>query len=653
MSGHQIFEHIADELDAAVEYDGETKLESSPSFDSGENSETTKNSEDLLAGGKDAHEPDVKATSSEDRAANGGQTEVSDIENPVANLTFQPIRRSEASTQCRCAEGDRKCIAKCVAAKVEEVVVCQDCRDKWSCEEAKKCKPVKPKPCDICDKDKEDEQTCKKTCYLRTIPCEKCSPKDRVCQKSCVPQHEETVPCWKCPKNDWVCLKHCFISEDSDHQPFCCDHCHKDNDACLKKCQKNCKPRIPKPQSCWDCKKDDIHCHKHCWIPDRPQHNPFCCHDCHKENKVCHEKCDKNCKPPASSPRPSCGCKKDDLECLKRCEYPEERRHDKPKCCHECPKEPSHQCHKTCDKKCNPMPGDTGNQEKCVRQCNKDDWDCKKACKIAWKSDRPSKTPRPSKPNCHNWCGEYDKECQERCWEKSHPHAPDHHGKDAPPCEECHSKDLKCHEHCQLRHKHGNPQHNQESGLRPHWSHPWPPQNSHVPPPSWGSPQHSEGKVPGQLFGACPANFEGEHQFPTSVIPISTAELNKAYGNQDAYIDDKVSSVFNFELPVSFAGKTCSLFFFWPQGRTDICTFSGQGLASFDLVGRADAATTCASRPQVYRHLNDIPMKPGTTYWIADHPCTPGPVSFEISGKQGFALTFAQHQPIGLYIRAC
>lgn len=43
---------------------------------------------------------------------------------------------------------------------------------------------------------------------------------------------------------------------------------------------------------------------------------------------------------------------------------------------------------------------------------------------------------------------------------------------------------------------------------------------------------------------------------------------------------------------------------------------------TFDLVSAAQAGDMVA--PGKWRHLNDIPLKPGTTYWVADHACTPG-----------------------------
>jgi hypothetical protein len=90
--------------------------------------------------------------------------------------------------------------------------------------------------------------------------------------------------------------------------------------------------------------------------------------------------------------------------------------------------------------------------------------------------------------------------------------------------------------------------------------------------------------------------------------------------------------------------------------QTSSFKFSGEGSAAFDLVGKAEQNTTCASKPQKIKHLNDIPVKPGMTYWLSDQPCTPGTASYAISGSNGFSLEYFQDykpSPIGLYVRAC
>jgi glucan endo-1,3-beta-D-glucosidase len=143
-------------------------------------------------------------------------------------------------------------------------------------------------------------------------------------------------------------------------------------------------------------------------------------------------------------------------------------------------------------------------------------------------------------------------------------------------------------------------------------------------------------------------------------VPISTAEPQKSHGSvYSPLISDSVSTIFNFDIPQAYAGKTCSLFFFFPEQKelkTSSYKFSGKGLASFDVVGQTERGTTCANRPVKHAHLNDVPVRPGTTYWIADHKCTPGTVGFEMSGSGGFALEYFQDYnpaPIGLYVRAC
>lgn len=60
-------------------------------------------------------------------------------------------------------------------------------------------------------------------------------------------------------------------------------------------------------------------------------------------------------------------------------------------------------------------------------------------------------------------------------------------------------------------------------------------------------------------------------QFPHLIIPIDSANPNEAYGSSyNGTISETVSSIYNFDIPVSDNGKTCSLVFYFPGTSTII-----------------------------------------------------------------------------------
>lgn len=128
----------------------------------------------------------------------------------------------------------------------------------------------------------------------------------------------------------------------------------------------------------------------------------------------------------------------------------------------------------------------------------------------------------------------------------------------------------------------------------------------------------------------------------------------------------KVSTVFNFDIPAWWAGKTCSLVFLFPPAdalRDAWFAFEPTwGVADFSVLARpADAATTFDNMPPVWEDFGEFSLFPGNAYVIKTHECPAGKsVGIEMSGRSkdgyGFDLSFFQNYspvPIGLYIRAC
>jgi len=160
----------------------------------------------------------------------------------------------------------------------------------------------------------------------------------------------------------------------------------------------------------------------------------------------------------------------------------------------------------------------------------------------------------------------------------------------------------------------------------------------------------------------CPTNLNGNYEFPHLIIPIDSSNPNNAPGTSYfGEVSSTVSSIFNFDIPASDSGKTCSLIFLFPeqsQLTTSSYTFSGNGGIDFSLLsGVATQATDYANAPSVKTDYGVTTVAPGNSYSIATFACPAGTaVSFELKASGDTCLSYFQDynpSPIGLYITTC
>jgi len=146
------------------------------------------------------------------------------------------------------------------------------------------------------------------------------------------------------------------------------------------------------------------------------------------------------------------------------------------------------------------------------------------------------------------------------------------------------------------------------------------------------------------------------------IVPVDSANPNKAYGTSyNGQVTSTISTIFNFDIPASDAGKTCSLIFLLPlqsQLQTSSFTISGSGQIDFSMLGGvASQSTTFANAPAVKTDYGVTTVAPGNSYNIATFPCPAGSaVSYELKSVGGTSLTYFQDynpSPIGLYITTC
>jgi len=156
-------------------------------------------------------------------------------------------------------------------------------------------------------------------------------------------------------------------------------------------------------------------------------------------------------------------------------------------------------------------------------------------------------------------------------------------------------------------------------------------------------------------------NLVGNWQFPHLIIPVNKTAPNTAAGTSYfGTVSPSVSTIFNFDIPASYAGKTCTVMFSLPtqaQLTTSSFTLSGAGSVEFkSLSAVATQGTTYANAPAVKSDLATYSVMPGSAHVIASGPCAAGTaVAYEMMSTGTYDLKYFQDYnpcPMGLYILA-
>ncbi|KAJ5887803.1 hypothetical protein N7495_007844 [Penicillium taxi] len=154
----------------------------------------------------------------------------------------------------------------------------------------------------------------------------------------------------------------------------------------------------------------------------------------------------------------------------------------------------------------------------------------------------------------------------------------------------------------------------------------------------------------------------GSYEFPHLIVPVDSNSPDKAYGTQyNGKVTSSISSIFNFDIPQSDSGKTCSLVFLFPNKadlETSDYTFSGDGKIDVaKLSSAASSSTTFSNAPSVTEDLGDITISPGNSYIVSTFSCPAGEaVAFELKNAGTTSLEFFEDynpSPLGLYITVC
>nr|XP_001401749.2 GPI anchored cell wall protein [Aspergillus niger CBS 513.88] len=192
------------------------------------------------------------------------------------------------------------------------------------------------------------------------------------------------------------------------------------------------------------------------------------------------------------------------------------------------------------------------------------------------------------------------------------------------------------------------------------------PQPSGTPsyPQTSASPSSAQpsGTATQSSSASCPTDLSGDYEYPHLIVPINSSTPDTAYGTQYfGTVSSTVSTIFNFDIPSSDSGKTCSLIFLFPtkdQLETSDYTFSGDGKIDFSqLESAASESTTYNNAPGVKQDYGDFTVSPGNSYLISTFSCPAGQtVSYEMKEAGSTYLNFFEDynpSPLGLYITVC
>ncbi|KAI9653038.1 MAG: hypothetical protein M1831_006245 [Alyxoria varia] len=162
---------------------------------------------------------------------------------------------------------------------------------------------------------------------------------------------------------------------------------------------------------------------------------------------------------------------------------------------------------------------------------------------------------------------------------------------------------------------------------------------------------------------SCPANLNGNYEFPHLIVPVDSSHPQKAYGTSyNGQVGHTKSSIYNFDIPPSEHDKTCTLVFLFPEKAdlvTSSYTISGSGgLDVKGLKGPATEQTSYGTRPAIAEDVGAVDkISLGNSYTIASGPCAAGHrIGYEVSATGGLELDYFQDynpSPIGLYITVC
>nr|POF24714.1 hypothetical protein CFP56_71689 [Quercus suber] len=155
------------------------------------------------------------------------------------------------------------------------------------------------------------------------------------------------------------------------------------------------------------------------------------------------------------------------------------------------------------------------------------------------------------------------------------------------------------------------------------------------------SPPPKDGK-------SCPRDLTGDFEFPHLIVPIDSARPDFAHGTAfNGTMTSTISSIFNFDVPASNKGRTCTLEFLFPlqdQLETSAYDFSGPGNFHVStLRSPATRETTFDNAGAMWADLGVYSFMPGSATTVGSWPCfAPSLIGVKVSAVNGTSLNYFQ-----------
>lgn len=169
--------------------------------------------------------------------------------------------------------------------------------------------------------------------------------------------------------------------------------------------------------------------------------------------------------------------------------------------------------------------------------------------------------------------------------------------------------------------------------------------------------------APSSTAASCPASLSGDFQFPHLIVPVDKSQPDKAANTgYNGHFSPTISSIFNFDIPPSYQGRTCTLVFLFPTRdslQTSNYTLSGSGgVEVAQLTSPATSGTTYNNQPSAINTVGSVAdLQAGNSYTIASGSCSAGSrIAYKVSATGSLDLDYFQDfnpAAIGLYITVC